>query len=80
MKLTVVSRSYCHLCDDLIAALSSSQRRHQIQLEMEIIDIDLRPDLEAQYGGKVPVLMDGKSEICHHFFNESAFLAHYMAH
>lgn len=79
MKLTVVSRSYCYLCDDLMAALSSAQRRHQIQLEMEIIDIDLRPDLKAQYGGKVPVLMDGKSEICHHFFDEGAFLAHYMA-
>ena len=46
---------------------------------MEIIDIDLRPDLKAQYGGKVSVLMDGKSEICHHFFDEGAFLAHYMA-
>lgn len=80
MKLTVLSRSYCHLCDDLIAALNSSQRRYQIQLEMEIIDIDLRPDLEAQYGAKVPVLMDGKNEICHHFFDEGAFLAHCMAH
>lgn len=47
MKLTVVSRSYCYLCDDLIAALPSFQRRHQIQREMEIVDIDLRPDLEA---------------------------------
>lgn len=73
MKLTVVSRSYCYLCGDLMAASCSAQRRHQIQLEMEIIDIDLRPDLEAQYRGKVPVLMDWKSEICHHFFDEGAF-------
>lgn len=80
MKLTVVPRSYCYLCDDFIAALSSPQRRHQIQLEMETIDIDLRPDLEAQYGGKVPVLIDGRSEICHHVFDEGAFLTHYMAH
>ncbi len=80
MKLTILSRSYCHLCDDLIAALNSSQRRHQIQLKIEIIDIDLYPELEIRYGDKVPVLLDGENEICHYFFDEGAFLANCTAH
>ena len=78
IKLTVLSRSYCYLCDDLIAALNSAQRRNQMQLETEIIDIDLRPELEAQYGDKVPVLMVQETEICHHYFDESAFLSYCM--
>ncbi len=67
------------MCDDLVAALINSQRHHQIQVEMEVVDIDLHPELEALYGDNVPVLLDGKSEICHHFFDEGAFLAHCTA-
>ena len=75
-KLTVLSRSYCHLCDDLIAALEQFQGRFSFAYEIEVIDIDAHPALEETWGDKVPVLLEGETEICHYFFDEAALSAH----
>ena len=58
-----------------MAALNIYQRCHQLQLEIEIVDIDLNSVLEAQYGDKVPVLLGGEEEICHYFLDESRLSA-----
>lgn len=71
MKLTVLSRSYCHLCDDMIAALKAFQGRNQFQFDIEVIDVDADVALESKYGDKVPVLLRGEIEICHYFFDET---------
>jgi thioredoxin reductase (NADPH) len=78
MTLTVLSRSYCHLCDDLIAALEEIRRRIGATraFEISVVDIDRHADLEAIYGDKVPVLLDGETEICHYFLNEGALMTH----
>lgn len=76
MKLTVLSRSYCHLCDDLIAALEQFQGRFSCVFEIEVVDIDQHPALEAQWGDKVPVLLDGGVEICHYFLDVDELAAH----
>ena len=75
-KLTVLSRSYCHLCDDLIAALAEFRGRFSLSFEIEVIDIDRFPALEQKWGDKVPVLLDGDGEICHYFFDEAALERH----
>ena len=59
MKLTVLSRSYCHLCDDLITALEQFRGRFSLAFEIEVVDVDSQPTIEAQWGDKVPVLLDG---------------------
>jgi thioredoxin reductase (NADPH) len=62
--LTVLSRSYCHLCEELLAALKQYQRRYDF--EIEVLDVDSDPRLEEKWGDKVPVLLDGERELCHY--------------
>lgn len=63
-KLTVYSRTYCHLCADMIAGLRAMQARRPF--ELEIIDVDSDPVLEARYGELVPVLTGMGTELCHY--------------
>jgi hypothetical protein len=63
-KLTVFSRAYCHLCDDMIAGLRALQTG--ARFEFEIIDVDSDPALEARYGERVPVLAGPDGELCHY--------------
>jgi glutaredoxin len=80
MKLTVLSRNYCHLCDDMIAALKIFQSRNQLQFDIAVVDVDLDAALESRYGDKVPVLLDGESEICHYFLDEARLAARLLNH
>ena len=68
LHLTVYGRTYCHLCDDRIAALRILQGR--VAFEVRVIDVDANADLEARFGEKVPVLMYGDRELCHYFIDE----------
>ncbi|HEV7392048.1 MAG TPA: glutaredoxin family protein [Burkholderiales bacterium] len=67
--LTVYSRSYCHLCDDLISGLRKLQARSHF--EIAIVDVDCDAALEERYGYDVPVLVHGDRELCRHRLNES---------
>lgn len=69
-RLTVLAREYCHLCDDLIAALKRFQGRHEF--DFEVVDVDRHPHLEEKWGDKVPVLLDGDLEICHYYLDADA--------
>lgn len=69
-KLTVLSREYCHLCHEMIAALQQLQGR--LSFEVQVVDVDLHPELEAKWGDKVPVLLDGEIEICHYHLDIKA--------
>jgi glutaredoxin len=71
LKLTLYVRSYCHLCEDMRAAVEPWRAR--LGLELVEVDVDDDPALEARLGEKVPVLMGGETEICHYFFDEEAF-------
>ena len=75
--LTVYARSYCHLCDDMIAALQQLQGR--FVFEVKIVDVDGDPALEARFNELVPVLMthtpDGERELCHYFLDAPAVTA-----
>ena len=66
--LTVYGRTYCHLCDDMIAALHTLQGR--FSFEVNVVDVDTDTGLEARFGDKVPVLMYGDRELCHYFMDE----------
>ena len=63
-RLTVYSRPWCHLCDDMIESLRILQA--DATFELEVVDIDDDPALEALYGERVPVLMAAGSELCHY--------------
>ncbi|MDR2000574.1 MAG: glutaredoxin family protein [Zoogloeaceae bacterium] len=67
-RLTLYSRGYCHLCDDMRVALEVL--RGEFQFELTVLDVDADPALEAQYDELVPVLAAGGQELCHYFLNE----------
>jgi len=66
-ELTLYTRSYCHLCDDFLAAMAGSTAIGNI--EIRIVDVDTDPAFEARYGERVPVLTLGDVEICHYLFD-----------
>jgi thioredoxin reductase (NADPH) len=62
--LTVLSRSYCHLCDEMIEQLRLLQTGTGFRIEVRDVDDD--PDLEARFGERVPVILGGEEELCHY--------------
>lgn len=69
-RLTLISREYCHLCDEMRAALE--QFRGRYDFEVDVVDVDRDPALEERWGDKVPVLLDGEREICRYFLDHAA--------
>jgi glutaredoxin len=54
-KVTVISRTGCHLCE--IAIDKINLVKDQLKFELEIKLIDDLPELEQEYGEQVPVIM-----------------------
>ena len=76
------SRSYCHLCDDLLAAL---RKLVGDEISVNVIDIDLDAELVQRYDELVPVLIgcrDGQPEqqLCHYFLDENAVKGFLSSH
>ena len=57
----------------MVAGLQALQQVHVDRYVIDVVDIDLHPALEAQWGDKVPVLLDGDVEICHYFLDADRF-------
>lgn len=74
VRLTVYGRSYCHLCEDMVRALESMPGRYAFDIEM--IDVDSDPALEAKFGEWVPVLFHGDERICHYHLDHERLTAH----
>lgn len=74
IELTVYSRTYCHLCDDMICALTALGP--QLGFSLRVVDVDQDPSLERRYGERVPVLAAGGSEICHYHLDRPALDAY----
>ncbi len=62
--LTLYSRTWCHLCDDMLSGLHGLQAGQSF--ELTVIDVDSDPALERRFGELVPVLMHGDCELCHY--------------
>jgi hypothetical protein len=66
MRLTLLSRAYCHLCDEMREALAPLVGRTPV----DVIDVDApgHAALEALWGDAVPVLFAGApapgNELC----------------
>jgi glutaredoxin len=58
-KVTVYSRSGCHLCEIAIDRIKSTKDELKFELDIKLIDNDVK--LQAEYGEQVPViLIEGK--------------------
>ena len=75
MHFTLYSRSYCHLCQDMLDALLLLQPPEN-PFTVEVIDIDDAADatLLARFDELVPVLFGdlAQPELCHYFLDEAA--------
>lgn len=78
MRFTLYSRSYCHLCEDMLHALRAfDDGEHFI---IDVVDVDGDDVLLQRYDELVPVLVgqkDGQEsmQICHYFLDVDALRA-----
>jgi Glutaredoxin-like domain (DUF836) len=76
VRLTLLTRGYCHLCDTMRDALMPLVRRAGATVQE--LDVDADPALEALYGDRVPVLMLGDVEdgsvLCHYHLDRARVL------
>jgi hypothetical protein len=77
VALTLYGRDYCHLCDDMAAALEPL--RAEFGFALDRVDVDADPALESRFGEKVPVLAHGEAELCHHFLDAPRVRAYLVA-
>jgi glutaredoxin len=72
-RLTLYSRSYCHLCEEMLKALDGL-RSDGREIDVEVIDVDADPALVARFDELVPVLFGDldKPELCHYFLDADA--------
>jgi hypothetical protein len=81
VHFTLYSRSYCHLCEDMLAALRAFMAHEGLAFSVDVVDIDAQPDagLLARFDELVPVLFGGdlsSPELCHYFLDEAALRRH----
>ena len=80
-SLTLLSRTYCHLCDEMLAALRPIADAHGASIR--VVDVDAHPALEAAYGDDVPVLFAGDPgsgvELCRHRLDAARVAAAFAA-
>jgi thiol-disulfide isomerase/thioredoxin len=73
IPFTLYSRSWCHLCEDMLAALNALQDGGR-RFAVDVVDVDADPALVARFDELVPVLFGdlGQPELCHYFLDEAA--------
>jgi len=70
VELTLLGRAYCHLCDEMQAALAPMLAGTGV--ELRVIDVDADVALESRWGEQVPVLLDGDNLLCMHRLDRAA--------
>lgn len=76
IRLTLLSRTYCHLCHDMEAALVPLAA--EFGVEVEVLDVNADEALAAQYDELVPVLLHQGRELCHYHL-DAALVRDYLA-
>jgi hypothetical protein len=69
--LRVYSKPGCHLCEILIEELLPLIRGH---LDLEVVDIESRPDWLRDYGTRIPVVEFNSETVCQYKLDTGAIL------
>jgi len=72
LSFTLYSRSYCHLCDDMLLQLQ--QYLNDVDIPIAVLDVDADEELVTRFDELVPVLYGQKDDaeaqqICHYFLD-----------
>lgn len=86
-KFSLLSRSYCHLCDDMLIALRellegyAKETRLDVlrDLRIDVVDVDADPQLVAQYDELVPVLLSAEGQVLCHYFLDTPKVREYLS-
>lgn len=62
--LTLYSRTWCHLCEQMLDELRPLA--DAFGATVEVVDVDGDPELVARYDELVPVLVCNGVELCHY--------------
>jgi len=73
-RLTLYGRGYCHLCEEMLAALEPL--RAEFGFAVDIVDVDSDAALEQRFGALVPVLMHAGAELCHYHLDAAKVRAY----
>jgi Glutaredoxin-like domain (DUF836) len=68
-RIRVYSRPGCHLCELLIDELLPLIRG---RLDLEVIDIETRPELTIKYGIRIPVVEYAGQTVCQYHLDAAA--------
>lgn len=70
VPFTLYSRSWCHLCEDMLAALRLLETPQQ-PFSITVLDVDADEALVARFDELVPVLFGDPAgpELCHYFLD-----------
>ena len=60
-RLTFLTRSGCGLCDEAHSRLESTLR--WLPVDLEVVDISIDPELEAEYHLRIPVVLDRNGRV-----------------
>lgn len=63
--LTLISRSYCHLCHEM--ELGVRTLAEEYGFELNVLDVDADPELIARFDDRVPVLIHEGQELSQYF-------------
>jgi hypothetical protein len=63
VRLTLVHRQDCELCDQMVAELAALGRRQPLP-PVDVVDVDADGDLQRRHGLEVPVLLLDGTVVC----------------
>lgn len=80
IPFTLYSRVWCHLCEDMLAALKALEQPGRT-FAITVLDVDADPVLEERFNELVPVLYGdpGGEELCHYFLDKEKVEAYIEA-
>jgi Glutaredoxin-like domain (DUF836) len=70
-KVRIYSRPGCHLCERLIEEIQPLGRG---RAEIEVLNIDSRPDWRAKFDQRVPVVEIDRQVVCQYTLDRKALL------
>ncbi len=61
MRLRLLSRPGCHLCEEMLAAVSPTVE--EAGATLEVVNVDSDPELAARFGLSIPVILDESGRV-----------------